>query len=768
MKPIFLFLNITCYLLPFSTFPQCISTFPYSEGFELNDGGWTSTGLNNDWTWGTPSKAVITGAGGGSKCWIPGGLTASFYNFSEQAYVVSPCFNFSSITNPFISFKIFWEVERKYDGGNLQYSTDTGNTWTNVGAYGDAVDCMNSNWYNYSAIVYLNSPLWIPVRDGWSGNVQPTAGSCQGGFGSGTWVTAKHCMPYLAGIPSVLFRFTLGAGTQCNSYDGLAFDDILIENAPANVPSFTSSCSGTTISFSGAGTPCPTSFSWNFGDGNSSTQQNPSHTYSSPGVYTVSLTTNGPCNPSGTISQPIKILSANISSSTNVSCNGGNDGSATVTTINGISPYSYSWSNGQASQTSTGLSIGNYSVTVTDSSGCFAVAFVTINQPSVITSTTSSTLAGCGLSNGSATVTASGGNSPYTYLWEANANNQTTQTATGIAAGIYSVTVTDSTNCAHITTVTVGNTGAPTVTTSFADPSCNNGNNGSASVTANGGTSPYTYLWSNGATQSQISNLTSQTYFITVTDANGCEAIISATLNNPSPITVSVDGIDTICKSDSTILVANGGNAYLWNMGDTTQTITVNPMAETTYFVTITTVCGDMTDSIKINIRPAVIAFAGNDATIILGNSIQLTATGGSLYQWSTGANTNTITVSPTENTSYEVTVTDAAGCSDVASVNIAVNEPEKYYISVPNIFSPNDDQKNDFIFVHGSGIKEFRLVIYDRWGEKVFTTKEKTIGWDGTYRGKPLNSGVFVYFLEATFNDASVFKEKGNITLLR
>ncbi|MEZ5045542.1 MAG: hypothetical protein R2831_00975 [Chitinophagaceae bacterium] len=104
------------FLSPIYTFSQCattINTFPYNEDFELNMGGWSSGGINNDWAWGQPTKATISSAGSGSKCWITGGLSSSFYSFGQRSYVESPCFDFSSLSYPYIEMLIFLG-NRKY------------------------------------------------------------------------------------------------------------------------------------------------------------------------------------------------------------------------------------------------------------------------------------------------------------------------------------------------------------------------------------------------------------------------------------------------------------------------------------------------------------------------------------------------------------------------------------------------------------------------------------------------------------------------------
>lgn len=365
---------------------QCgpvISTFPYNEDFEAA-AAWTTGGTNNDWAWGTPANTTINSAGGGTKCWVAGGLTGNSYLNSEQAWIMSPCFDFSSLNYPWISFKIFWECERQWDGMVLQYSLNGGTTWANVGAFGDPVNCLNQNWFNYNNITWLNS-LPAGTRNGWSGRTGPTAASCTGGFGSNTWVTATHCMTALANQPSVRFRFLFGSGTTCNSYDGIGIDDILIQDAPANNANFTSSCAGgNTVNFTNLSTQCPTAYAWDFGDpasggANTSSATNPSHTFSGPGVYNVSLTTSGPCNAPSTIVIPVTILGVSITS-TQVTCNGAGDGTATANPTGGAGPFNYVWNTlpVQNSQTATGLTPGTYTVTVTAVGACSTTSSVTI------------------------------------------------------------------------------------------------------------------------------------------------------------------------------------------------------------------------------------------------------------------------------------------------------------------------------------------------------------------------------------------------------
>jgi hypothetical protein len=174
-----------------------ISTFPYSEGFEINGGGWVPFGTSSDWIWAAPQKLVIGSAGEGNKCWTTGGTRSTGYTDGENAWLLSPCFDFSSLTNPEISFKVIWETEQRFDGANLQYTLDNGNSWTVLGDIQTGTTCTSVNWYNTPSVTYAGN------AKGWSGSIHPTSGSCLGGNGSGGWRDARHCLNNLAGQSSV-------------------------------------------------------------------------------------------------------------------------------------------------------------------------------------------------------------------------------------------------------------------------------------------------------------------------------------------------------------------------------------------------------------------------------------------------------------------------------------------------------------------------------------------------------------------------------------
>jgi hypothetical protein len=226
------------------------------------------------------------------------------------------------------------------------------------------------------------------------------------------------------------------------------------------------------------------------------------------------------------------VYTANMSS-TQSAC-GASTGTATIAVTGGPGPFTYLWSNGQTAATATNLAAGSYTVTATDGAGCEAVGTVTVTNPNAPTvSSITSTDALCNGGQGTATVVATAGTPPYTYLWS---NGGTTAT---ISAGVgnYTVTITDNAGCAVVAgPVTIAQPTALSTSVSNTQESSPGANDGSATATPTGGTPPYTYNWSNGGTAATITNLSAGTYTVTVTDGNGC------TTTGTTSVVVGIDG----------------------------------------------------------------------------------------------------------------------------------------------------------------------------------------------------------------------------------
>lgn len=690
-----------------------ISTFPYVEDFETSP-AWTVVSVaNSDWAWGTPNHTyVIQGAGSGAKCWCAGGLTGAFYANSQQSYVKSPVFDFTNLQYPHIKFKLFYDSEYHYDGGNLQYSLNGGATWSDVGTVNgttsnpipEANDCNTQNWYNYPGINYLNTPAgFVTSKHGWCGNSQAggtgwdpasPGTNCLGGNGPGHWITAEHCLTGCGGQSNVLLRFTFGSGYSCNNFDGFAFDSVGISNGVSNAANFTYSCgSGNTINFNSTFAPCPqtNAWTWNFGDpasgaANTASTQNASHAYSAPGTYTVVLIAKGgACNPPDTVTNVVNVMSASIATSASVTCFGGNNGAATATVSLGTPPFAYSWLPSGGSSLSAGnLAAGNYSFTVTDVNGCQKTATVAILQPTLLNPGVTPTNIQCnGLSSGSATVSVSGGVPSYSYTWSPSGGNGVS--AAGLAAGSYSVLVKDANGCQKTATVNISQPPAITGFVAVTNPLC--GVPGSATITASGGTSPLSYSWApSGGTSAASGTLAAGSYTGLVTDAHGCSHAFPITLSSSGNFTIAMSSVNVSCfggsngSATSTVTGTSGPYTYAWapsggagasasnlSAGDYTLTVTDAGGCPATSQVSITAP-PKLTGSAVVN-NITCHGLANGSATITVGGG-----TGPMTYAWfPSGGSSSTGSALGAGN--YSVFVHDANNC--MKEVNFSITDPQ-------------------------------------------------------------------------------------------
>ncbi|TND06976.1 MAG: fibronectin type III domain-containing protein [Bacteroidetes bacterium] len=477
------------------------------------------------------------------------------------------------------------------------------------------------------------------------------------------------------------FKLAIADAGDC-IYDSGVFVDFLACTTALNVttastPSGCSGCTGTaTATATGTG---PFTYSWAPSGGSAATASN-----LCPGTYTVTVDDAISCSPPFTQTITVSSTSAPITvatPATNVTCNGGCNGTITANPSSGTAPYSYSWApGGQTTNSINGLCAGTYTVTVTDASGCTGSGTYTVTEPPALTSTASSTPAACGNNNGTATASPGGGTGPYTYSW--SPGGATTITAGSLAAGTYTVTVTDASGCTTTATTTVANTGGINSSiTASGNVQCFGGTNGTATAAPTGGTGPYTYSWApSGGTAATENNLPAGSYTCTITDANGCVTTTSVTITEPPQLTVSSAGLDAtcngLCNGQVTSIPAGGVQPYsfLWNTGCTNPSC--SNICAGSYTVTITDANGCTTTSTSVVNEPPALTSSTSVVAATCGQndgSATVTPGGGTgPYTYSWAPSGGTAATEPNIGAGiYTVTITDANGCTQTTTATV-------------------------------------------------------------------------------------------------
>lgn len=433
---------------------------------------------------------------------------------------------------------------------------------------------------------------------------------------------------------------------------------------------------------------------------------------------------------------------------TKVTCLGLSNGSITVNPSYGSEPYSYLWNNGSTTQTISNLPVGNYTVTVVGSNNCSMVQTVFLEQnPLLKAEIINVQHNNCwGASTGSATANPIDGTSPYTYKWS---NNKTTQTITNLAAGTYTVTITDQCGTHATASVTITQGANVNATITNTPVTCNGGNDGTATATPISGLPPYTYKWSNGATTQTITNLIgNKTYKVTVKDACANTVVKSTYVTQPAALSGTVITYASSPCVPTGVAIANGINgtppySYRWNNGSTNDTI-YNLQGGTAYTVTIKDAC-DATKSIKKTVGSKTILISTTVTCTPTGTcqgSIKANVMGGDppyTYLWSNGQTSQTAT--GLCRASYKITVTDANGCTKTKS-NIYVSNCTKSFETEQDDFNEEYDQINNEILIYPNPAYDilnikipvesmdeyYEIEIYDVIGNLVYKQKPSLV----------------------------------------
>jgi gliding motility-associated-like protein len=669
----------------------------------------------------------------------------------------------------------------------------TTNTTYTVTGTGTSAGCSADT----SIVVTVNAPPFVfinPVVNS-SCNLDNGSATATAGLGTFTYLWSNgETTPTDSLLPPGLYTVTVSnAGVSgCFSTDTITIQELPSVKLKLNsIDSVT--CYGmkngsiNITAYNGSGVYF---YHWN----TSPVQHSPTVTGLGSGVYTLIVAdsvTGCRATLTEAVYQPNQLIGSLVTNS-NVKCYGQSNGSATVAASGGTPSYSYQWfPTGPNSPINNILPSGIDSVIITDYHGCRSSTLIdTITQPTPLGCILTADSAKCfGQASGSVTSVDTGGayTFPYQYLWS---NTATTPNLTNVPAGSYTLTVHDHNGCTATANAVINQ---PQQLISFkATTGCDtvllcggsSYNTGSISLVVTGGTSPWSYHWDNGDTTQAIGNLPGNImYHVTVTDAKGCTNTHSYFISQPNVLSVKIDSLDAMCKDSCTgritsavtggIPFHNSSYTYSWSNGQSSDHIT--NLCPGVYALTITDSNGCKKSlSTSIGIKTNVLAsFTASPITGYVPLNVNFAYNGstsiGNNYSWAFGDgvlshdSTNLSHVyNSTEPDSFRVclTVVDSTCKSDTCLwVKVEIHSK----ITVPNVFTPNGDGKNDEFIVQDTSIASFNCVIFNRWGKKIYEWSDVNKGWDGK-----TTDGTYYYIIAAKGYDNVTYNKHGAVMLLR
>lgn len=624
--------------------------------------------------------------------------------------------------------------------------------------------------------------------------------------------TLGQTFPYNSGsltvnpVPSGTTGYFLKSG--CSASGGGAISDttwLTLSSPTVTVSAVDDNCTQGIGSVSAVpGTSGNNTFSWSPGGATTATVNN-----LFAGTYTVTMTDAFGCTATGSATVNDNPVTFAVTS-TLVSCAGGNDGTATATVTPATGNVTYQWSNGQTTQTATGLTAGTYTCTITAGNGCVGNVSVTVTEiPGLTVNIVNQTNATCNsAANGTAAITATQGTLPYTYTWTNSAS--TGSNATDLAAGPHVVTVTDANGCNQSVTVTISEPSPLSIVSHTPDTQICPNASIQLSATGTGGSSPYTFTWSkNGVTigtgtsiNVTPANVNTQ-YCVTLSEQCGSPTtqaclmvtypqtiIPSVVPNSPrecvpgtfvfmnnSQNSQEIATTDYLFTNGSTYSVNGGADLSVTfpNVGYYGVGLTVTSIYGCTYTATIDSIVQVVplpTANFNISKNPAswfetTIQTADNSTDDVVS------------WQWASPGATIVNQNGPAASITYPegvegaypiiLTVTTGEGCSD--SITLVMSVVSDIILYVPNSFTPDNDEHNQSwkFYAQGMDMNNFHVEIYNRWGEIIWESYDPHAEWDGYYGYTKVPPGTYTWRISFKEKDSDGRKyHTGYINVLR
>lgn len=751
---------------------------------------------------------VTGGAGGYIYTWSHGATTQDVNGLTAGSYVVTVTDANSCIATTAVSVSQAQGVQvvlTKADAtcygatngsvttsisgnnGGVVYNWSNGATTQNItnlasGSYTvtvrDAQNCSSTSTAVVSqpqAIAINETHTNVDCNGNSTGAIQTAV---SGGTGSYTYQWSNNVgSANVSGLTASTYRLTVTDAASCSATTAVTITQPAVLTLSETHKPYACASKPGAIDLEVVGGTGPYSYNWTSG---SSSQDIANLT---SGSYQVTVQdTRGCVATRAVIINQLPVLTTHILK-TDVTCNGGNNGTINLTVAGGTAPYQYMWNNGATNSSLSNLPASSYRVLVTDSNSCVITDTTTITQPIEIRITETITNLLCHAdANGAIQVSATGGNpGGYTYQWS---NQSTAQLLQHLQAGTYTVTVADNQSCSATETYTLQQPAPISIVATVAPVACDGRSDGQILISATGGQQPYTYNWSNSAVTSAITALPTGSYSVTVTDGNNCTNIGSYIVGTAPAIVLTPAVRNNACAEVSTgaisLTVEGGSPGYSYDWSNGANVSAVSGIGQGTYAVTVTDARNcTITATYTVANGYSLTVDAMSSTTINLGESVQLSAVtnvdNGNVYSWTPAIgnincnNCATTNATPTQETIYTIQVLDTNGCRASDTVTISVNSITDIFI--PNAFSPNNDGNNDVFQLFGDvgTISFLDMKVFNRWGELVFESSKHNFEWDGTYKGEIVPQGTYIYVAKIAFVNGYVRNDlKGSLTVIR